>query len=300
MRQRTKRTRQVDAMKLKHSVFPTVLVCVVMVACIAPRPTPTISPLHSPLALQAKTPTPVPTPAGGMIFNSSFEEPYYCEPAFCVPHGWIAWRENPPHCRPDSRPGRPPCDIPCPSTCERSNGSCDPDTGCYWAAPEFSAATLQFYYRVHSGRNAVKIFSSGRMWDAGLYQQVYHMPLNSRLTFSVWAHAWQCFSWDNCQFGRLSDQPANMNISVGIDPYGGTVPTSTHVIWTVGESFDVYRQFSVTTTALNQVVTVFIRGAPRWMWSRGNGNDLYVDDARLTVVEMPVLTERVYLPIVEK
>jgi hypothetical protein len=59
----------------------------------------------------------------------------------------------------------------------------------------------------------------------------------------------------------------------------------------------MYRPFTVTTTALNQVVTVFIRGAPRWEWPRGNGNDLYVDDARLDVVEPPEFAYTVYLPV---
>jgi len=258
-----------------------------------PRPRPFVSflasPFLSPLEAQVKTPTPVPTPAGGMLQNSSLEEPYRCVPGqtgYCVPYGWSSWRENPPHCRPDSRPGRPPCDIPCPNVCERANGSCNPEYGCFWAAPEFTSIGLNHPERVHSGLFAFKLFASGRMWDAGIYQSIYHVTLRSLVTFSVWVQAWQCVNYDRCQYGRVSDEPANMNISIGIDPYGGIDPYSDDVVWTVGESFDVYRQFSVTTVARNQVITVFVRGAPRWTYPRGNGNDLYLDDARLDVVEV--------------
>jgi hypothetical protein len=175
-----------------------------------------------------------------------------------------------------------------------------PDTGCYWAEPEFAEIPNAYYaYRVHSGDVALKIFASGRMWEAGVYQQVYHVPLNSSLTFSVWAQAWQCFEYRNCDWGHLSDRPANMNIRVGIDPLGGTDPYAAAVVWSPpGESFDAYEQFSVSATARNQVVTVFVMGSPRWDYARGNGNDLYLDDARLVVGPVFIPTQFVFLPVV--
>jgi len=92
-----------------------------------------------------------------------------------------------------------------------------------------------------------------------------------------------------------------MNIRVGIDPFGGTDPYTTTIMWSAaGESFDEYRQFAVNAVALNQVVTVFVMGAPRWDYARGNGNDLYIDDARLVVGPPFYPTSFVFLPVIVK
>lgn len=266
-----------------------IFLCIALSACIPPKPTPATSPI-SPMATFApaafKTPTPKPILDGGAIWNSSFEQPYTCpENAVCIPQGWNYWRVAVPPCR----PGRPGCNLPCPTTCLKDNGACQADNGCYWASPEIGEATLQWYYRVHTGSSALKMFSSGRMWEAGVWQQVYHVPLGAELHFSAWAEAWQCYQYANCNYGELSDQPASMNIRVGIDPFGGTDPYTTTVVWSsAGESFDHFAKFSVTATARYQVVTVFVMGAPRWDWPRSNGNDLYIDDARLEVLPVPI------------
>jgi len=90
-----------------------------------------------------------------------------------------------------------------------------------------------------------------------------------------------------------------MNIRVGIDPFGGNDPYTNTIVWSApGESFDHYSQFSVDAVAENQVVTVFAMGAPRWEWPRNDGNDLYLDDARLEVLPPFVPTNQVYLPLV--
>lgn len=194
--------------------------------------------------------------------------------------------------------------MDCPLNCERDQGDgvCVADYGCYWASPEFGEIANAYYsYRVHSGDVSLKIFASGRMWEAGVYQQVYHVPMRSQLTFSVWGQSWQCYEYLNCDWGHLSDKPAHMNIRVGIDPFGGTDPYTNTVMWSQpGESFDEYKQFSVRAIALNQVVTVFVMGAPRWDYARGNGNDLYIDDARLVVGPVFNPTQFVFLPTMLK
>jgi len=273
-----------------------IMLAILAAACVPPPPVPTRSPI-SPLDTEAfKTATPRPIPDGGWIVNSSFERPYHCpDNAVCIPAGWEYWRvENPP-----CRPGKPGCELPCPSTCRQANGVCVVDNGCYWASPEFGEATLQWNYRVHSGSSAVKIFASGRMWEAGVWKQIYHVPIGARLVFSVWAQAWQCHDYVTCRWGEVSDQPAAMNIRVGIDTLGGTDPRAPSIVWSdAGESFDAYRQFSVAAVARNQVVTVFAMGAPRWEWPRSNGNDLYLDDARLTVTPPLEPVDWLYLPLV--
>lgn len=257
-------------------------------------PTPIPSPLIPELV---KSPTPAPTPDGGFLLNSSMERPYSCSDNMCVPQYWHGWTPPLWPCRPLTQG----CDLPCPSTCLKPNGNCENDSGCMYAAAEFSEATLQFTNRVHSGASAVNIFARARMFDAVLYQQFYHVPMGSSLHFSIWGHAWQCFQYVNCQWGELSDVPAEMNIQVGIDPYGGYVPTSTQIIWSApGESFDHWSQFDVSAIAKNQVVTVFAKCSPRWDWPRNDGNNCYFDDARLDVVQPFTPTSWIYLPIATK
>lgn len=292
-------------MKIRRDII-TLLIAILLSGCVHPAPTrspltpsptvtKTVTPGPSPLVAEIKTPTPIP-PDGDGLFNPSMEAPYICEQnAQCVPQGWHGWTLATWPCRPYTEG----CDLPCSSTCIKPNGNCNPDSGCTWAGAEIGEITLQYPYRVHSGMSAVKVFARARMWEGGIYQQFYHVPLHSRLHFSIWAQSWQCAIYLNCRWGEISDFPANMNIRVGIDPLGGDDPYMTTVVWSMpGESFDHYSQFDVWATAENQVVTVFAMGAPRWGWPRNDGNDLYLDDARLEVFPPVVMTNTVYLPLV--
>ena len=266
-------------------IIPSIMLCALIVAgCVIPQPTPTVSPISpvvTPAIVAVKSPTPKPTPDGGFLMNSSMEMPYTCADNMCVPQYWHGWTQNPWPCRPLT----PGCDLPCPSTCLNDNGKCNYDTGCTWAAAEITNASQQYPYRVHSGEQAVNIFARARLFNSGLYQQFYHVPMGSLLRFSVWAQGWQCASYINCQWGELSDIPANMNLQVGIDPFGGTDPYTNTIVWSVPvESFDHWSQIEVSAVAMYQVVTVYVRAAPRWEWPRNDGNNAYFDDAHFDVV----------------
>jgi hypothetical protein len=87
------------------------------------------------------------------------------------------------------------------------------------------------------------------------------------------------------QNGSRSDEPAEMHLRVGIDPYGGTDPFSANVIWSPEKpAFDHWVQFSVQAQAKGSAVTVFTHSRAEWDYTRVN-NDVYLDDASLIVVE---------------
>jgi len=273
-------------------VISLVLVVAVMlilsrwaVSTLAPRRTPQAT---APLGiLAARTPTPQPTAAvpGNLLVNPSFEQPYVPQGAgeVNVAHGWWAWYFDPPPCR----PWRPDCYIPCPSNCIQ-NGVCRKDYGCMWARPEFVAILYpQYPYRVHTGEAAAKYFSYGRMHEAGFYQQVPGIVPGSLVEFTAWVQTWMCFNFDECDYGRRSDQPSDMHLRIGIDPTGGTVPTSTHIVWSPeAPAFDQWTYFGVQARALSSTITVWTHSRPEWDFARAN-NDVYLDDANLVVVGPP-------------
>lgn len=249
--------------------------------------TPLSPPTARGVALLARTPTPAPIPLvqGNLLTNSSFELPFvqqtYSE--INVAHGWTAWYYDLPPCK----PWKPDCFIPCPLNCQEQ-GVCLRDYGCFWARPEFVPVSyFQYPYRVRSGETAQKYFSYGRMHQGGLYQQVTGIAPGTMLEFSAWVQAWMCFDFDKCAYGRVSDQPSDMHLRIGIDPTGGTVPTSTNVIWSAeAHAFDQWTAFSVQAQAVSNTVTVFTHSRPEWDWARKN-NDIYLDDASLVVLGPP-------------
>ena len=155
---------------------------------------------------------------------------------------------------------------------------------CFWMRPEFRDST-SFAHRVHSGERSQKYFSFGRMHEAGLYQQVYTIPIGVRLRFSIWMQAWMCANPDACGVGGIrSDEPSDMHLRVGIDPLGGTDPFTPSVVWSAEQpAWDKFVLFQVETTALSETVTVLTHSRADWPWPRMN-NDVYLDDAALVIV----------------
>lgn len=237
------------------------------------------------------------------LVNPGFEAPYNCPaPALCAANGWTPWYINPPRCR----AGMDGCDITCPQSCKRPDGAyCIADYACYWQQPELGEIrAAQFPYRVLEGASAQKQFSVGRMHEAGVYQKVKVNP-DQYYEFGASFQAWMCYVAENCKGGRQSDYPTTFNIRVGIDPYGGTVPTSTNIVWSEPVSptlyFDHYYRVTVRAQAKTDRVTVWIYGKPDWDWARWN-NDLYVDGAEFRWIAPPVTPTptpvRRYLPFV--
>jgi LysM repeat protein len=185
--------------------------------------------------------------------------------------GWRAWYVD-----------VAPSYVKAPSNCDKGTQS-----DCYWMRPEFrNNEASSFPDRVHSGIRSQKYFSYGRMHEAGLYQRVSGITPGTIVRFSIYIQAWQCSNPDACsQGGTHSDAPANMHLRVGIDPYAGTDPFSANIIWSPEQpAFDRWVQFSVEAKAAGSAVTVFTHSRPEWDVARTN-NDVYLDDARLEVVE---------------
>lgn len=143
------------------------------------------------------------------------------------------------------------------------------------ANPEYKPAA-PFANRIHSGSNAGQYFTFHRTHEAGFMQQV-NVPANAALQFSVWGQAWVT----NVDSGT-SDSNAFINMRVGIDPTGGTNPTSPNIVWSgTTNPFDAYQQFAVQAQAQGSQVTVFTYSRAEYPLKH---NDVYWDDATLTVV----------------
>jgi LysM repeat protein len=236
-----------------------VLICAALVALA----------LMSPLASYAQI------PGQNLLTDGDFEAPTWRSQdgigELVVAPGWRAWYVE---------ASRIQSYVKKPDNCDAS------DPTCYWMRPEFNSVDFAaFPNRVHSGLKAQKYFSYGRMHEAGLYQQVVGIEPGATLRFSIYVQAWQCSKPENCgENGSRSDAPADMHLRVGIDPYGGTDPFSANVVWSPEKpAFDHWVQFSVETQAKGGAVTVFTHSRAEWDWVRVN-NDVYLDDASLTVV----------------
>lgn len=171
--------------------------------------------------------------------------------------------------------------------------------------------------RVFEGDAAAKAFAN-RMFRAWYYQSA-QVGAGNQVTASVKIQSWQCYDFANCSKGKRSDKPTAMHLRIGIDPYGGTVVTSTNVVWSAeGDASridkddpHIWYDFSVSTISRARNVTVFIDMNPDWSlpslnhpevydgnYARGN-NDVYLDFARLEVrVLNPI--RKVYLPAMKR
>ena len=246
---------------MKSKAALLVAICTVMV----------VLPLVSPLSSRAQV-----VVGPNLLVDGNFEAPMPWSlqdgiGEVQVALGWRAWYLD-----------KAPSYVKAPSNCDKGT-----QYDCYWMRPEFrNNEAASFPDRVHSGLRSQKYFSYGRMHEAGLYQRVSGITSGSTVRFSIYVQAWQCSNPDACgQGGTHSDAPADMHLRVGIDPYGGTDPFSANVVWSREQpAFDQWVKFSVEAKAAGGAVTVFTHSRPEWDWPRLN-NDVYLDDARLEVVE---------------
>lgn len=192
-------------------------------------------------------------------------------------------------CRTDLPPGRPPTVIDEIQVAqgwvgwwlEPGKDPLHPTSGTVaWHRPEFRSANCHYPIcapRVHSGDDAQHYFTFFSLHDAGVYQQVSGITPGSQLQFSTYMEAWST----NENLGP-SQFTQNMNMRVGIDPFGGTDAFSPNVVWSNPfTSLDAWSLYTVQATAQASSVTVFTRSTPYWAVQH---NDVYVDDANLVVV----------------
>jgi hypothetical protein len=162
--------------------------------------------------------------------------------------------------------------------------------------------------RIHAGRYAVDAFALFAAQDTTLYQQVGHIPIGATVTGSAWLHAWvsSCNPFPQnatIQLPAISLQgpndpdndyecvgdfwPVESNyMLVGIDPWGGTDPRATTVVWNWDQTdpawwgpYDYYSPtLPVTVTAQATTVTLFLRGVTQMPTKY---DDIYFDTASL-------------------
>ncbi|MBI4770394.1 MAG: LysM peptidoglycan-binding domain-containing protein, partial [Chloroflexi bacterium] len=161
-----------------------------------------------------------------------------------------------------------------PSSCGEDQS---PKVNCVaFHRPEWREAA-PYQYRIRSGANAQKYFTFYSVHEAGMYQTVEGLRPGQLLRFTVYLQAWS--SGDG---SLISSGQDSMNLRVGIDPTGGADPFSPAVGWSApGDSYDAFAPFSVDAVAESTRVTVFTYSRPVYPLQH---NDLYVDDASLTVI----------------
>ncbi|MBI5291679.1 MAG: LysM peptidoglycan-binding domain-containing protein [Chloroflexi bacterium] len=214
---------------------------------------------------------------GNLLTNPGFESPFVkqcCQTDLTIylsntpidevqaAHGWSGWWRQP-----DSSPDYPSrCDLP---TSERV---CE-----IWHRPEWREAA-PYASRIHTGLNAQKYFTFWSVHESGMYQRVTGLTPGTKLQFSAYMSAWSTAQAENL----LSAGQQSMTLKVGIDPYGGTNPFSSNIVWSQpGDSYDTFAQFTVQATAGADAVTVFTYSRPVYPLQH---NDVYVDDAALVAL----------------
>lgn len=143
--------------------------------------------------------------------------------------------------------------------------------------PEYKPATLAIdARRVRTGQKAQQWFNNYATHTAGVYQKVHGVEPGRTLNLSGWV---QCFSSNKDDFAQ-SDGRYRMRI--GIDPYGGTNPESSDILWSdTVQPYDAYQMLELEFIAKSDRVTVFSWGQPEWPLKHNNA---YIDDFELVYV----------------
>ncbi len=129
--------------------------------------------------------------------------------------------------------------------------------------------------RIHEGTDAQQYFTFFAAHDGGVYQTVSGVSAGEELQFSVYAYVWSSTG----DSPDVSDSDSDMTVQVGIDPSGGTDPTSDVIVWSDPTvTYDQYAQYSVSALAGGDSVTVYVRSVVNKI---AMNNVVYLDDAVL-------------------
>ena len=158
--------------------------------------------------------------------------------------------------------------------------------------PEYKPAA-PYQNRIHSGGNAQQYFTYYGTHIGGIYQTAGGIAPGSRLRFTIWGQAWAGGGNDPDK----SEGGGPMHMRIGIDPTGGTNPWASSVVWSGEQNpLDQWSSFSVEAVARANQATVFTWSTPDYPTQH---NDVYWDDASLTVIVPPATptnTPRPYVP----
>lgn len=129
--------------------------------------------------------------------------------------------------------------------------------------------------RVLSGSAAQEYNTFFATHDGGLFQRV-PVAAGENLRFAANIYIWSSATFED---PNESIQPQGVKVSVGIDPNGGTDPTSSAIVWSAPvEYYDEYREITIGTVSLGTSVTVYVRST---VSGAVGVNNLYVDKASL-------------------
>lgn len=143
--------------------------------------------------------------------------------------------------------------------------------------------------RVKSGEYAQQCFTFYGTHDIGLYQQVKVSP-GQLLRFSIWVQVWST----SLKTGEVSELPGNVEVSLGIDPTGGTDPLSPVIHWSLPiEAYDQWHFQFIEEVAQNDVVTVFTRSQAEFAVMH---NDVYWDEAGLVDADLALSLQLTPIP----
>lgn len=192
-------------------------------------------------------------PAGAqavnLLSNPGFESPYVSaggEPVRQVAQGWTPWH------LPRT------ADMPTYQNTQPEYAPAAPDTS-----------------RIRSGSNAQLYFSFFATHQGGVFQRVTGITAGAELRFSVYAYIWSTTFDDRAK----SEEDGDVIVQVGIDPTGGTDPTSGAIVWSTAiEQYDAYREYAVIARATGTAVTVFVRSIVGFPVQHSY---IYLDDAVL-------------------
>ncbi len=136
--------------------------------------------------------------------------------------------------------------------------------------------------------DAAQVIWSSYQFDAGIYQQVSGLSVGQDYAFEVGMASY----WRGSGYPKTDGK---IKKCVGIDPYGGTSPTSTNVIWDWAncDSTDkTWPYMEMAATAKAPTMTVFVRiQAPDNQSTNHTDLDyIFLDDGRMTLAPTATLT----------
>ena len=143
--------------------------------------------------------------------------------------------------------------------------------------------------RIHTGTQAVKMFTRWRAHDMGLLQRVRVDP-DTRYQFSAWIHCMysQAENWHDT-VPREKDGSellwAHDYLTVGVDLFGRLDPRSDNIQWSdPQEIYGEYREpLFAYGTSHGEFITVFVRS---WCTHALDHCDVYIDTASLVKLEV--------------
>lgn len=195
---------------------------------------------------------PVAAQSDNLLQNAGFEEPFVTiDPFGSVAESWIPWFV---------------------------------EEGTAPASPFFGTADADHVLVGQSAQLFSSVFATAQ---AGVYQTAI-VPTGATVRFSLNAYVWSSIDEADTSVSTI---PGLVTLQAGIDPTGGTDPSSAAIVWgDVAETYDQYFPLWVIATAQADTVTVFLRA--------NIGGDTYVSDIYLDSAVLSV-SDEVVAPTVD-